>query len=289
MAASVFTIMMLSVDRYLAIRHPMTFRTYSNGRHALRFVVGVWLLSFAIMVPLIIVLRVDTISLPAADPLHFCKEAWRTPLSRQLYDSFLFVFMFIMPGCFVTISYSRLGCQLWSVSQQAQLFNRDTKLGKQQANHIMASRRQVARMLVFIAALFAVCWMPYHILSLYLDFVELGPTTDLVAVKVLPFTIWLGHSNSALNPILYCFTNNSFRRYTTRMLHCHRRKRRKPPDSPVSDLILVTLTPLCLLPHVMQHCRCTKKVTQCTPYIAYIAYNDVNHTDGRLNLPVVKV
>ena len=153
----------------------------------------------------------------------------------------------------------------------------------------MASRRQVARMLVFIAALFAVCWMPYHILSLYLDFVELGPTTDQVAVKVLPFTMWLGHSNSALNPILYCFMNNSFRRYTTRMLHCHRRKRRKPPDSPVSDLILVTLTPLCLLPHVMQHCRCTKKVTQCTPYIAYIAYNDVNYTDGRLNLPVVKV
>ena len=45
-ASSVFTIMMLSLDRYLAIRHPMTFRAFSAGRYSWLIVLGIWILSF---------------------------------------------------------------------------------------------------------------------------------------------------------------------------------------------------------------------------------------------------
>ncbi len=48
-ASSVFTISMLSLDRYLAIRHPMTFRAFSAGKHAFKIVLAIWILSFRLV------------------------------------------------------------------------------------------------------------------------------------------------------------------------------------------------------------------------------------------------
>lgn len=54
----------------------------------------------------------------------------------------------------------------------------------------MAGRRKVARILVLVAVLFAVCWMPYHLLSLFIDFVHNVHSTK--ALDFLPFTILIG-------------------------------------------------------------------------------------------------
>jgi hypothetical protein len=53
--------------------------------------------------------------------------------------------------------------------------------------------------------------------SLYIDFLDSSrdKSTKTMAVAALPFTILLGHSNSAFNPLLYCAMN----------YHLHRRRR----------------------------------------------------------------
>jgi hypothetical protein len=38
-------------------------------------------------------------------------------------------------------------------------------------------------------------------------------------MKLFPFTLLLGHANSAINPLLYCFMTRNFRR-TLRSLFC---------------------------------------------------------------------
>ncbi len=222
--------MVLSVDRYIAIRHPTTFRAFSDSKHAWRVVVAIWVISLIIMIPLILVRRVDVIHLLPADAMHFCSEIWATSQKRKLYDAFLFVFMFIMPGCFLSVSYSRIGCQLWIETRG--MYQDELTMGHKQADKLMCSRRKMARMLVILAIIFALCWMPVHILNLYLDFV-VDPGNSKV-LEALPFTLWLGHANSAANPILYCFMSKSFRRCVAKLLRCRRRKcRRKLPDSPV--------------------------------------------------------
>ena len=106
-AASVFTLMALSVDRFLAIRHPMTFRRLSAGRHAWKVSLVIWLTAFSIR-------------------------------HRQIYDVFLFVLLFIVPGCFIASSYALIGRQLWTEDEQ---FGRlDSKVGRIQAARVMASR-----------------------------------------------------------------------------------------------------------------------------------------------------
>ena len=237
-ASSVFTIMVLSLDRFLAIRHPMTFRTFCHGKHTIKIVAIIWMISIGIMIPLIMVREIDKFDLIPAEPIHFCNEVWGSQLSRRAYDIFLFIFMFVMPGCFITTSYSLIGRKLWSEGKV--LYRGDSQVGRKQAEKVMAGRQRVARMLIVVAALFGVCWMPYHLLSLYLDFVI--QVEESTALNALPFTILLGHSNSALNPILYCFMNKSFRKCTAKLLHCNRKTVKKPAkELPVARFFFQTI------------------------------------------------
>ena len=218
--------MCLSVDRYLAIRHPMTFRAFSTGRYAWKITIVVWLLALLIMIPLLIVNKVSA-HVVEKFTISYCMELWNNPNLRLSYDIFLMMVMFVVPGCFVTVSYWRIGCQLWSEGHE--LYKTDSDIGKIQGEKVMLSRRKVARMLVVLAILFAVCWMPVHLLHIYVDL-----TLNPIGIKVLPFLILFGHANSALNPILYCFMNKSFRRYLCKMLRCTKKRTLHRQESPVS-------------------------------------------------------
>ena len=79
-------------------------------------------------------------------------------------------------------------------------------------------------MLVIVVALFAVCWLPYHILFLYMDFGQ--PEMTYVLVSVILSTQWLIYSNSACNPIAYAVFNTNYRREFSRMLRYRLNKRR---------------------------------------------------------------
>lgn len=125
----------------------------------------------------------------------------------------------------------------------------------------MRERRRVARILLVLAVLFAMCWLPYNVMMLAMDLLDLEVDTQqwLLSVsaggfrvrdhpswlggqfnklleksvlelkwtacpQLLPFTLLLGHCNSAINPLLYCFMTRNFRR-TVRGLFARRRPR----------------------------------------------------------------
>ena len=70
----------------------------------------------------------------------------------------------------------------------------------------MRERRRVARILLLLAVLFAFCWLPYNVMALLFD---MGVRRDM---QLLSFSLLLGHANSAINPVLYCFMTRNFRR-----------------------------------------------------------------------------
>ncbi|XP_071169342.1 QRFP-like peptide receptor [Mytilus edulis] len=213
-AASIFTISTLSVDRFLAIRHPMIFRRVSNTRAATRIIIVIWIVSIVIMAPLLIVKKVNTLHL-FEEPIHFCHEIWPHITHRQAYDICLFLFVYVIPGIVIFIAYSLIGNKLWTEDKNLQRTESETSKGI--GRHVMSGRKRVAKMLIALAVLFAVCWLPYYVVSLYLDFTTEGVKNFLL---VLPFTILLGHSNSAFNPILYFYSSQSFRKYLYRALKC---------------------------------------------------------------------
>ncbi|XP_074640337.1 QRFP-like peptide receptor [Tubulanus polymorphus] len=239
-SASVTTLCVMSLERLLAIRHPMTFRRVSKSKYAKIAIVILWLISLAIMLPLMLVRQTETtpaITELYSEPIDFCTERWWSPEVRRAYSISLLICVYIIPGVIITASYSLIGCQLLTGSSES-LHRQDSKALQEQNKSIMRGRRKVSRMLMFLAILFAVCWMPYNIVSLSIDLhdYEFGINPSVGLLSVLPFTLLLGHSNSALNPLLYWFMNRSFRRSVKKKLglkvNINSRPSYKTPASP---------------------------------------------------------
>ncbi|KAL4720927.1 hypothetical protein ACJJTC_011239 [Scirpophaga incertulas] len=86
---------------------------------------------------------------------------------------------------------------------------------QQQGLRLMKERKRVAWILLLLAVLFALCWMPYNIMQLLLD-INLVDAKDLS--MYLPYALFIGHANSAINPIVYCLMTRNFQRSARKLL-----------------------------------------------------------------------
>ena len=206
--------MALSVDRYVAIRHPVRSRQTSSAFSVRITIVGIWLVSGAIMVPLAVIQSLTWHPLPSGEAVSLCGEHWPSVSTRTAFDIFLFIFIYVMPGTVVIFSYSSTGCTLLTGDRILQRTGSDVC----HADNVMAGRRRLARMLLVLAILFAVSWMPYHAVNLYMDCSS--QSGHGASLDVLSFALLLGHSHSAQNPVIYCFMNNSFKRGMRNLMRC---------------------------------------------------------------------
>lgn len=68
-------------------------------------------------------------------------------------------------------------------------------------------------MLIMVAVLFMVSWLPLWSLMLLTDYGELdSQQIDFLSSYLFPAAHWLAFLNSAINPIIYGLFNENFRR-----------------------------------------------------------------------------
>ena len=79
--------------------------------------------------------------------------------------------------------------------------------------------RATIRMAVIIAC-FCGCWLGFFIIYVLNSWVN-GLT---ISHQLDAFLVWLGYSNSAMNPVLYAIFNDDFRKAFQKILGCHRRR-----------------------------------------------------------------
>ena len=66
--------------------------------------------------------------------------------------------------------------------------------------------KRAAKQMAILVTCFAICWLPYTVVALV---TSLYPNT--IPEVVFEITFWLLWLNSAINPFLYSFVNDSFR------------------------------------------------------------------------------
>ncbi|XP_012225818.1 RYamide receptor-like [Linepithema humile] len=243
-AASVFTITAMSIDRYLAIRSPITFRRIFNRKSTLLVILVLWLVALAIFAPVFAAMTVHspTVGLnitfdgswtdegdgtqddyPHDIPrrqlppdVYICSEDFEPlGISAGLFGSVCFVLVYAIPGLLVILAYSMMGRTLCSRKPPFDCESTEGSASSQQSYRLVRERKRVAWMLLLLAVLFALCWLPYNVLRLLID---IGAVEVTLIKDALRYCLLLGHANSALNPVVYCFMTRNFRRSVSEIL-----------------------------------------------------------------------
>ncbi|XP_066601922.1 orexin receptor type 2-like isoform X2 [Prorops nasuta] len=234
-AASVFTITAMSIDRYLAIRSPIAFRRIFNRRSTLIVIIILWLGALLIFVPVFIGRRLE-------DPLDnnqnlsnesirllqknctkdpppsftVCSEDfWAIGIEPQIFGLGCFILVYALPGFVVIVAYSLMGRTLCARKPPFDCDSVEGSASSQQSFRLVRERRRIAWILLLLAVLFALCWLPYNVLRLLIDISAVQGVTVKNASK---YCLFLGHANSALNPVVYCFMTRNFRRSVREIL-----------------------------------------------------------------------
>ncbi|XP_031160770.1 type-1 angiotensin II receptor [Sander lucioperca] len=221
---SIFFLTALSIDRYLAIVHPLRSRRLRTVLYAHISCVVVWLFAFVLSVPT--ALTRDVINIrnyttvcailhPATENVVRVKELL---LAISLLKSLL---GFLVPFVIIITCYCLIGRALVG------------------ARHIQKSSRsrddEVLRMLAAAVLAFFLCWVPHQVFHLMQVLTQLTPVENCAILEIIdtamPFTICIAYFNSCVNPIVYGFVGHNFRKNFLRLLRCLPSETRGPHPS----------------------------------------------------------
>lgn len=158
---SIFTLMVMSVDRYLSLQYAHSTQRSTTPHQAVVIVITIWVLASLIMGPLLFIRETDVLVLPNLAPMTFCIENWPQNTDREAYAVFLFFVVYIIPATTLFMCYVRVGKYL--CQQELQRDNSDGSTKR------LVSRKKAARMLIILVIVFMACWLPYNIVSLVSD------------------------------------------------------------------------------------------------------------------------
>ncbi|CAG12927.1 unnamed protein product, partial [Tetraodon nigroviridis] len=89
--------------------------------------------------------------------------------------------------------------------------------------HSHSSKKQAIRLVLIVVTVFLFCWIPYNITSFFkaLELLGIYGTCDFSKGITLSLEITesIAYSHSCLNPILYVFVGEKFRRHLFRMIN----------------------------------------------------------------------
>lgn len=209
-AGSVITLIVITVDRFVSI--VFVWKRCLNLRTSKVALVVIWVVSIAIMGLHLEVYTVSQLFIARGDDRFYCYPDWRRmPIDFNKYFAVaIFVVLYATPLLLMGILYSFIAHKLRKESLAESIGSGgDAKINK--------SKKRVIKMLITVTVAFAVCWFPLHLLHYYIYF-DYETYTCMSKLVVMLF-FWLGHANSAINPILYVVFNKTFRRAFLHALH----------------------------------------------------------------------
>ncbi|XP_043120535.1 thyrotropin releasing hormone receptor 2 [Puntigrus tetrazona] len=228
--ASSCSITAFTVERYIAICHPMRAQTVCTVSRAKRIIAGVW--AFTCVYCMLWLFLVDI----QVNPDGRVQCGYR--VSRDLYLPIYlidFTIFYVIPLLLAIALYGLIARILYlnplphppdSGTITAPTLRRSCKepadggkAGRQgRPKSALSSRKQVTKMLAVVVVLFALLWMPYRTLVLINSFVS----TPYLDAWFLLFCRTCIYANSAINPVVYNLMSQKFRSAFRGLYRCHR-------------------------------------------------------------------
>ncbi|KAH8306408.1 hypothetical protein KR018_010752, partial [Drosophila ironensis] len=199
---SAYTLVAISIDRYIAIMWPL--RPRITKRYAKFIIGGVWFIALATAFPIPVVSRLVLPGSPWHEKCekYICREMWPSRNQEYYYTLALFTLQFVVPLVVLIFTYTRIAIAVWGKRPPGEAENsRDQRMAR--------SKRKMIKMMLTVVIVFTMCWLPFNILQLLLNDEEFASWTPLPYVWFAFH--WLAMSHSCYNPIIYCYMNARFR------------------------------------------------------------------------------
>lgn len=195
--SSIFLLVM-STDRYIAICHHVSSPKYRTPMVSRIVSAVAWITSALIMLP--IMMYATTIEMkPNTFTCHILwpEDGQTGAISFILYS---FTLGFAIPLCFIMTFYCLVIRKLRSLSKKTN-----------KSHNKRRSHRKVTKLVLTVITVYVLCWLPYWTSQMALIANPESCNTRL-SITIFLFVGCLGYSNSAINPILYAYLSDNFKK-----------------------------------------------------------------------------
>lgn len=239
--ASILHLCVISMDRYLAITEPLTYKVTLSRQRAFAMIAAVWLSSSAIsFIPIYMGWFAD-----GTVQLHKDSDQCGLFVNRT-YAVISSTLSFYAP--LVVMIFAYLKIFRIAHRQRAEIARQEKALtshfvpppSSQSSNHVTNNvgtggggaivrcksqhsgrsfggrDSKALKTLGTLMGLFCVCWLPFFIVYLLTPFC----TDCYMPVQLVLVITWLGYANSFINPFVYAFLQRDFRQAFKRILLC---------------------------------------------------------------------
>ncbi|XP_052120012.1 allatostatin-A receptor-like [Frankliniella occidentalis] len=211
--ASVYTLVLMSLDRFLAVVYPISSMTYRTERNASIAILVMWWIILVISIPAYIQHGVVHYNYDETDNSHCIFLQVDDHIRPDGYSVFtfriwFFVFAYVLPLMAIVGLYLFMLTRLWHGVAPGGRVSADSRRGK----------KRVTRMVVVVVAIFATCWAPIQVI-LVLKSMDLYLINQYTLVLQI-FSQVLAYMNSCVNPILYAFLSENFRKAFWKVVSC---------------------------------------------------------------------
>uniref|UniRef100_UPI0037E82FBF trace amine-associated receptor 13c-like n=1 Tax=Semicossyphus pulcher TaxID=241346 RepID=UPI0037E82FBF len=193
--ASAASMVLISVDRYVAICYPLHYPTKVTVQRVRFFVCVCWLYAFFVSV----LLLYDHLKQPGR--YNSCYGECVVNISGDLD----LVFSFIIPISIIIALYLRVFAVAVSQARAMRSHIAAVTLQRSQTVAVKRSELKAARTLGIVVAVFLMCYCPYYCVFLTSSKITIGSTAEA-------FMSFLMYFNSCLNPLIYAFFYPWFRK-----------------------------------------------------------------------------
>uniref|UniRef100_A0A915DYT1 G-protein coupled receptors family 1 profile domain-containing protein n=1 Tax=Ditylenchus dipsaci TaxID=166011 RepID=A0A915DYT1_9BILA len=197
---SVLTLICISVERWKAISNPLAIPFWRTHQ----VICVLWLISGTLSIPEPLTLKIYSADYARKNLSTTwgtrCKESWSAEF-QQKYQLIQTITLFITPLLIISG---------FCIHMSIILKRKALQIGARQ----LRDRKRAIKMLVFVVLIFAISYMPVHLHNIATAFhIEPQDEPNLTMIAFRKFIPrFMSYSSSVLNPILYNFMSEKFRK-----------------------------------------------------------------------------
>ncbi|XP_041485010.1 somatostatin receptor type 5-like [Lytechinus variegatus] len=186
-----FVLTAISVERYIAVTHPIYFNRILTRRRVSEVVVIIWICAVMACIPSVFITGVDQVN-------RRCIVKRLSPDVQTAYAFYVTIVQLFIPAIIMAVTQTLIAIKL----------NAQSKRFEGSKSYHLAASRAIIKMMLTVIIAYIICWTPNRFLLLITTLFRIQTTTKR---RISEGFVVLAAINSSINPLIYSIRYQEFR------------------------------------------------------------------------------